>query len=125
MLVVFVAVAFAGARWYAARERERAIAETLALAEQEQLRQSAFVSGTVKAVLRDAITLSVSEAGVRDVRVSTPRGAKYYIWSRDNTPKKIEIGRSEITGGSFVTVESDQPIGDKNQINAAEIVKVY
>ncbi len=125
VLVVFAAVAFAGARWYGARERERAISETLALVEQEQLRQSEFVSGIIKAIGPDAITLSVSEAGVRDVRVLTPRGVKYYIWSRDDTPKKVEVGRSEIAVGSFVTIESNQPVGEKTQINAKTITRVY
>ena len=122
---VAVFVGAAGVQWYGRQVRERAVVDTLGRIEQEKVQKESFVSGRVKQIAKDALILVVGDLGGREIRALTPPGTKFYIWGRGNVSKKIQIGRSEIVRNSFVTIKTNEPIGQRNEINAAEVFRIY
>lgn len=92
--------------------------------ERRDIKRESFISGRVKAVAADSITLSVVNAPKSEYRVLLNRQTKLYRLSNDTIPKRITLTLNDITTDSVLTVISNEEIGDKNIIQAIEIVKI-
>ena len=95
-----------------------------AAVERREIKNESFISGHVKMVAKDAIILSVVSAGELKYRVLLNHQTKLYRWSNDTIPKKIALTLNDITTDSIITVISDKEIGNRDTIQAIEIIKV-